>query len=147
MLPIVPVATAEAISVESIVSVPDMAPADFQAAPLLALAGETIVTLPAMTADVEPKVGGAAIIAAAPTIVTIAPADSVTTGALPATPKTVKKPQKKREHAGLGSVAGKPTRTRRKSVKHSGAGGAADLTEGRLPGYGLDDISGAYSLL
>jgi hypothetical protein len=137
-----------AAPVDSVDAAPGMAPAPDHAAPTLTPAEEITATLPAMADDVESKVQVATeIITAAPTIVAIAHADTVTTDAIPATPKKTKKPRRKPENEGLGDSAGKTRKPRRKSAMESGTSGKLDLTlsEGRSPGYDLGGTSGAHS--
>jgi hypothetical protein len=124
--------SAEAASVEFVDAVPGMTPvcadaASIEVAPTLVLMEKIAATPSAtITATAEPNVQVVTeIITAAPAIGPTA--DTVTTGALPTTPKKVKNPRRKPENEGLGS-AGKVKKARKKSVKGVGASGTPDLT-------------------
>jgi len=124
--------SAEAASVESVDAVPGMTPvcadaASIEVAPMVLM--EKIAATPSatITATAEPNVQVVTeIITAAPAIGPTA--DTVTSGALPTTPKKVKNPRRKPENEGLGGGAVKAKKPRSKSGKKSSISGTADLT-------------------
>jgi hypothetical protein len=157
-LPAVAVASAEATPVESIVPAPDIAPANIEALPTLAVVEEITATFPVMTSTAMPVVSPAseivvvvpAMLAVEDALGTVAPppidAAPTPAEAPPTTLKKTKKRGRKTENEGL-SAAGRKRKPRWKSATRSGASGTTDITfcEGRMPIYALGGTISAHS--